>query len=295
MQIKFWTLAFALAFLHGCVSSENSLEASVDPSLLWGPYRSNVFFGIRPRIPESLLIGLMWVHTENGIFAEDNLRHACNDEGMAGYGWDTYDPRTGGTQSFHDVGNFIDITTELFKPSDADACCQWGVRITGNLRLDAPKDIESLVVFYVGTEERMPTEESFLHCTKLDEGNEVHCYGNQLNLQNFTLQIRDRAYIGEGKQAKLGTSIRSDAVPADGMWQAKGKSLFAGPYTSSCAILKSTIHVETLTTGLPKISTWLTSTQMRSSPRKELSISSKTIIKELSRCVTSVPELIDAD
>jgi len=29
-------------------------------SLLWGPYRSNHYLGIRPRIPESLIMGLMW-------------------------------------------------------------------------------------------------------------------------------------------------------------------------------------------------------------------------------------------
>jgi mannosyl-oligosaccharide glucosidase len=29
-------------------------------SLLWGPYRPNLYFGIRPRIPKSLMAGLMW-------------------------------------------------------------------------------------------------------------------------------------------------------------------------------------------------------------------------------------------
>lgn len=29
-------------------------------SLLWGPYRPNLYFGVRPRIPQSLLTGLMW-------------------------------------------------------------------------------------------------------------------------------------------------------------------------------------------------------------------------------------------
>lgn len=29
-------------------------------SLLWGPYRPNLYMGIRPRGPESLLMGLMW-------------------------------------------------------------------------------------------------------------------------------------------------------------------------------------------------------------------------------------------
>ncbi len=29
-------------------------------SLLWGPYRPNLYFGVRPRIPKSLMTGLMW-------------------------------------------------------------------------------------------------------------------------------------------------------------------------------------------------------------------------------------------
>ncbi len=29
-------------------------------SLLWGPYRPNLYFGVRPRIPQSLMTGLLW-------------------------------------------------------------------------------------------------------------------------------------------------------------------------------------------------------------------------------------------
>lgn len=29
-------------------------------SLLWGPYKPNLYFGVRPRIPKSLFAGLMW-------------------------------------------------------------------------------------------------------------------------------------------------------------------------------------------------------------------------------------------
>lgn len=37
-------------------------------SLLWGPYRPNLYFGVRPRQPHSLMTGLMWsnVDTYNG-------------------------------------------------------------------------------------------------------------------------------------------------------------------------------------------------------------------------------------
>jgi mannosyl-oligosaccharide glucosidase len=31
-----------------------------DESLLWGPYKPNLYFGVRPRLPEGLWTGLMW-------------------------------------------------------------------------------------------------------------------------------------------------------------------------------------------------------------------------------------------
>jgi len=34
-------------------------------SLLWGSYRPNLYFGVRPRIPNSLMGGLMWSKVEN--------------------------------------------------------------------------------------------------------------------------------------------------------------------------------------------------------------------------------------
>lgn len=34
-------------------------------SLLWGPYRPNLYFGVRPRIPKSLTTGLLWARTDS--------------------------------------------------------------------------------------------------------------------------------------------------------------------------------------------------------------------------------------
>jgi mannosyl-oligosaccharide glucosidase len=33
-------------------------------SLLWGPYRPNLYFGVRPKIPKTLLMGLMWANVD---------------------------------------------------------------------------------------------------------------------------------------------------------------------------------------------------------------------------------------
>lgn len=38
----------------------NEVARAQNQSLLWGPYRPNVYFGVRPRIPKSFMGGLMW-------------------------------------------------------------------------------------------------------------------------------------------------------------------------------------------------------------------------------------------
>lgn len=41
------------------------IQKASNQTLLWGPYRPNVYFGIRPRIPKSLLAGLMWYRVDD--------------------------------------------------------------------------------------------------------------------------------------------------------------------------------------------------------------------------------------
>lgn len=41
------------------------IEKAANDSLLWGPYRPNLYFGVRPRIPKSLMGGLMWTRVED--------------------------------------------------------------------------------------------------------------------------------------------------------------------------------------------------------------------------------------
>lgn len=45
---------------------DGGAAAKNDASLLWGPYRPNLYVGIRPRVPDSLLMGLMWGRLTGG-------------------------------------------------------------------------------------------------------------------------------------------------------------------------------------------------------------------------------------
>ena len=51
----------------------NDAERASNQSLLWGPYRSNLYFGVRPRIPKSLLTGLLWAKIDGLETAQGSM------------------------------------------------------------------------------------------------------------------------------------------------------------------------------------------------------------------------------
>jgi mannosyl-oligosaccharide glucosidase len=63
-----------LGLLSICSQAADVDDASVliseigrvsNQSLLWGPYRPNLYFGVRPRMPKSLMTGLLWAKVDN--------------------------------------------------------------------------------------------------------------------------------------------------------------------------------------------------------------------------------------
>lgn len=144
--MQLFLLLFTLAT---AVASKPLSEA--DQSLLWGPYRPNLYFGIRPRLPQSLMIGLMWFSTANYqsvqstlailtgrhsthvlIFVFQGVRHACEqDDKLDGYTWTQYDPREGGVQEIKDSQNNVKITTEFLKIPGGKNGGSWVARIKG--------------------------------------------------------------------------------------------------------------------------------------------------------------------
>ncbi|KAF1990188.1 glycoside hydrolase family 63 protein [Aulographum hederae CBS 113979] len=131
-----------------------ALETASNKSLLWGPYRPNLYFGIRPRIPKSLLLGLMWARVDEYAGVQENFRHTCEQHNsIHGYGWDTYDTRRGGEQTIHDEGNGIDLKTKFVKiPNAGDDGGHWGVRVSGTPRPGFPSDVKTNILFYAALE-----------------------------------------------------------------------------------------------------------------------------------------------
>lgn len=152
---------------------------------------------------------------------------------MAGYGWESYDPRTGGSQIIHDSGNKIDITTEFVKfPEHGEHGGSWGARIRGTPREDASPDSHSTVIFYVGFEGLgnmgvMDFEEGDYEELGFDNG--VKIGGETPELGRFTFDIVDRKgnHPSHGHQPAYNakpldrTFVHSVLVPEEAMWQAK--------------------------------------------------------------------------
>jgi mannosyl-oligosaccharide glucosidase len=54
-----------------------SIQSASNASLLWGPYRPNLYFGIKPRLPKSLLTGLLWANMDDYQAFQGNFFPSC--------------------------------------------------------------------------------------------------------------------------------------------------------------------------------------------------------------------------
>ncbi|KAH7008481.1 glycoside hydrolase [Ilyonectria destructans] len=155
-----WVAAAVLAL--GASAADEADSASVltaeigrqnNESLFWGPYKPNLYFGVRPRTPNALWTGLMWGRVDGYDDIGNAFRYTCEQgEDIHGYGWDEYDARTGGVQTIHDEGNRIDITTSFVKVPGGKHGGSWATRIKGEPREGVPLDTKTMLFYYIAQE-----------------------------------------------------------------------------------------------------------------------------------------------
>ncbi|CAD6885827.1 unnamed protein product [Tilletia controversa] len=121
-------------------------EAAANSSLHWGTYRPQIYFGMRPRAPKSIITGLIWSGLSDYKQAISRVRHECSDQdGMSGYRWNYHDGRTFGIQTIDDVENNVRIETSFLKTGHHHGKegkvdgGNWAARIKGSI-LDKSKD-----------------------------------------------------------------------------------------------------------------------------------------------------------
>ncbi|KAH9946321.1 glycoside hydrolase [Epithele typhae] len=219
------TLWILLPFVHASavVAAGNDSDA-----LFWGTYRPGLYFGLRPKVPQSLMTGLMWFGTHN-YQSIQKARHACSqDDGLTGYSWMEYDPRQGGVQVINDAPNNVKITTEFLKVPGGDFGGSWAARVKGEpLNPAIPSRVSP--IFYIGLEGLGGIDmESEEHENGL-EGPIVFT-GSTPELDDFTIRIvegPENHLIAEGPHAhafahKAGKShYLGLQVPAGTVWKAQ--------------------------------------------------------------------------
>ncbi|KAK3326310.1 glycoside hydrolase family 63 protein [Apodospora peruviana] len=229
-------LLFAPSLVAASASAEdeyilnNEIARQNNQSLLWGPYRPNLYFGVRPRIPKSLMTGLMWGKVDTYSDFQQSVRYTCEqNEGMKGYGWNEYDTRRGGVQSIHDIENGIDITTSFVKVPGGAHGGSWAARIKGELNDDAPKDRKTIVILYVTQEGGLGSE------LEAVEGDNEHGYEDDVTLKGASDALGKYKLVvtkGAGTQPTSDhtlsqfrgpgqTVVQSLTLPDEVVWQAK--------------------------------------------------------------------------
>ncbi|KAJ8078522.1 Processing alpha glucosidase I [Marasmius tenuissimus] len=215
-----WVLLFSLV-------SAISASTAVNNTLLWGPYRPNLYFGLRPRIPQSLMTGLIWFGAHD-YASVARPRHSCEQgDELKKYTWTKF-TREGGTQVIEDALNNVQITTEFLRVPGGDHGGSWAARIKGK-PLDASRPSRVSTIFYFGLEGigglEMETDED-------EDGLEgpISYSGSTPELDDFVIRVVDgpnNVAVTEGPGAqqfedRIGkTHFLGVTVPSGNIWKAK--------------------------------------------------------------------------
>ncbi|KAJ2242741.1 Processing alpha glucosidase I [Coemansia sp. RSA 455] len=87
----------------------------LNAELQWGTYRPNLYFGTRPRLPNSLLSGLMWFGLDNQRNWQ-KIRHSCElGDNLSEYGYSRHNGRDLGEQTMRDNDQGVEIKSTFIK------------------------------------------------------------------------------------------------------------------------------------------------------------------------------------
>jgi mannosyl-oligosaccharide glucosidase len=199
-----------LILLFNCFNCIAELQ---DRELLWGPYRSNLYFGLRARVPQSISLGLMWTRIDNNQVDVQRLRHTCEeDDEITESGWEYYDVRHGGVNKINDLGNRMNLTMEFLKYDASGVRGSWTARITAR----------SLSTYGFAS--------TILYITS-DQSSNITCNATQITRQHnqpivFSGSDTElgsfKIYVEAGSNFRQNTKLSGLKVPEETLWKAKG-------------------------------------------------------------------------
>ncbi|KAG0165528.1 Processing alpha glucosidase I [Apophysomyces sp. BC1034] len=226
------TIFVAMRFAaHGMLMNDEAMlvasaNQATNTSLFWGTYRPNLYFGTRPRLPTSVMTGLMWFDGDD-FQGFQRIRHACDqNDGINGYGYHKHDGRRLAIQKIRDDPSNVAITTEFVKVPGGNNGGDWGVRVRGTLLDDSVSPTTS-VMFYIGLEGEGSMDITSKTSSKGLES-PVKMEGDTPELGDFEFQIVDDPLnehpVDNDRDLSL-TQWWGVEVPEDHVWRAKDYAL----------------------------------------------------------------------
>lgn len=222
--------AFDIGDQYG-VGNISEFQQLSDNSLLWGPYRSALYFGLRPRIPRSLLVGLMWFNVDSYQGLGEMKHFYEQGDDMRKANWVQFDPRVGGRQVIEDNKCHVSIIIDFIKSEDGKS---WGFKVKSKAHKGFEK-VKIAYVFYGGLEgENEDGRTGLLELknakNELGYKEDIVLRGTSEELGLFEITVNrgpktNRTPKRKPKHKELDTSRThhvSLAVPDDNVWQAKG-------------------------------------------------------------------------
>ncbi|RLV88925.1 Mannosyl-oligosaccharide glucosidase [Spathaspora sp. JA1] len=203
-------------------------------SLLWGPYRSSLYFGLRPRLPRSLLSGLMWFSVSD-YTSVGNIRHFYQQhDKLNRANWIKFDPRFGGRQVIDDDEFHVTITIDFVKSQDG---LSWGVKVS-SVPHSGFEDANISFVWYSGLEGETTDIDQRSGYLKLENSprnvkgydGSIKLAGISTELGAFTLEITDGPATNKHPQGNQAIDKELDptkthhlslTVPDDNVWKAR--------------------------------------------------------------------------
>ncbi|EST05453.1 Glycoside hydrolase, family 63 [Kalmanozyma brasiliensis GHG001] len=200
-----------------------------DASLLWGTYRPQIYFGLRPRLPDSLLTGLAWFGLQDYANYQ-HIRHQCSDQdGMKGFTWKYHDGREFGVQEINDNENNYRLETSFLKVNTANKNGgSWGARISGTV-LDPTKPASLTTFWYTAIETLGGTlglETEVEPGQGIERHRPVRLAGSVPGLGDFVLRVEEpeAAHGNSNTNGNQFVTRHSGSATADDYAETVGKS-----------------------------------------------------------------------
>ncbi|GAA6060932.1 hypothetical protein JCM10212_003840 [Sporobolomyces blumeae] len=213
--MRLTSIVTAIAFALSTASAQPD-HAALDPaqtqraandSLVWGTYRPNLYFGLRPRLPSSLLTGLIWFGAQD-YQGYSRARHACDQGDGLVYTFTEHDGRSAAKEVIKDPLNNVELTASFLKvPGDDDHGGSWAVRIEGK-PIESGKMSRISIINYFGNDGPLGFLE--LENEEDEEGLEgiVKLSGSTNGLGDYSIRI-----VNHDSNQKVTPGPNADAFP----------------------------------------------------------------------------------